>query len=178
MAKEIVPATVAELRDGLRGLLDDEDARANSLNARGSALTGFVGVVLSVAAATVVSVGSGGATELRHGVKVGVGVVVAVAFVALLLALVCLVVWVLLPRPGKTIGTDDTDQWGTWHYVSQETVKITGYLLNGYSKALRTERVKNGRKAKWLRRSYVLVLVGLGLIALAGAAATLDRYVW
>jgi len=49
--------------------------------------------------------------------------------------------------------------------------------MRGYIKALGRERERNLGKAKWLRRGYLVVLLGLCLVALAATVATLDRYV-
>lgn len=170
--------TVKALRDAARGLLDDEDRRADSLNARGTALTGFLGVILSLAAAAGAALG-GRITEdgLNHRAQLVVAVLVASALVSLVVA-VGLVVWkVIRPLPGKTIGLDDTDRWIEADFTDLQPVMVDGYLTDGYTQALRAERNRNDGKAKWLTCAYMIMCAGLALVAAAGATATLGRYV-
>lgn len=172
----VVNDTVDELLTVVREFLKDEEQRAASLNARGSGLTGFVGVILSIAAA-VGAVGGGSGSTLHHTTRVVVGILVAVALVLLIAAVIAVVVNVLRPTEGFTVHMDEINRYPTFGYISRERVSIQGDLMKGYITALVRDRERNDSKAKWLGRSYALVCVGLLLVALAGTAATLDRYV-
>lgn len=173
-----VEATVGELRDAVRAILDDEQDRGDSLNSRASGLAGFIGVILSVAAAAGATLGGSDAgDELESWVRVGVAGSLAVALAALVAAVI-LVVWkVLRPQPLLAVSTDDTDRYTQQPFVSYQPVQVHGYLVDAYAQALKAERSCNDGKARWLNRVYVLVCVALALVALAGGAATLDRNV-
>lgn len=177
MAAPIIEATVTELLSTVQGLLKDEEDRATSLNARASGLTGFVGIILSLAAAAGAATGKDAGAGLHHGVRVLTGVLVASALVMLALAVVLVVARVLLPTPSFTIATDEATRYPTWEFISQEHVMIQGRLMRGSVITLTRDRERNALKAKWLRRSSVLVCTGLLFVASAGVAGTLDRYV-
>jgi hypothetical protein len=174
---DIVPESVEELRNAVRDLVKDEDARAQSLNTRASGLTGFVGLILSVAAAAG-AIGGGGTTAgLHHWPRVVVGVSVAAALLALIAAVFVAVVKVLLPSPGITISMEEVERYPLPESVSQDKVMIQGRLMWGFVDALRRERRRNESKAHWLKLSYIAVCVGLGFVSLAGTTAIVDRYV-
>jgi hypothetical protein len=177
LSKPIEEETVSELLSAIRGLLSDEEARAASLNGRAAGLTGFVGIILSLAAAAGASVGKSAGAGLHHGVQVLTGLLVAGALVVLALAVVFVVAKVLLPTPGITIATAEIKRYPYMEFVTRERVSVLGHLMNGSVLSLESERERNASKAKWLRRSYVLVCAGLLLVAFAGIAGTLDRYV-
>jgi nucleoside recognition membrane protein YjiH len=173
----VVNETVKVLLDAVQALLKDESERASSLNARASGLTGFIGVILSIAAAGGAALGRNSTNGLHHSVQIFVGVVVALALVALVAAVVAVVTKVLLPTEGFTIETDEVKSFPGMAFISQDAVMIRGYLMRGYVKTLERDRRRHADKATWLSRSYKLVCVGLLLVALAGAVGTLDRYV-
>jgi hypothetical protein len=81
------------------------------------------------------------------------------------------VVKVLLPRPGITISTKEVERYPLPESVSQDKVMIQGRLMWGFVDRLKREREQNDSKARWLKLSYVLVCVGLGLVSLAGTTA-------
>jgi hypothetical protein len=170
--------TVAELRDAVRDLLGQEDARSQSLNVRGSGLTGFVGVILSVAAAAGAVGISGQQDKLHSCVALAVGLLVASALVALAASVVFVVVKVLIPSPGITIATEEIERYPYPEFITQSPAMIQGYLMRGLIDALNRERERNEEKARWLKTSYLLVCLGLVLVAAAGASSTIDRYVF
>lgn len=175
---DYVAETVGELRDAVRAILDDEQDRGDSLNSRGSGLAGFIGVILSVAAAAGATLGGSDAgDELESWVRFGVVGSLAVALAALVAAVI-LVVWkVLRPQSLLAVSTSDTDRYTQQPFVSYQPVQLHGYLVDAYAQALKAERSCNDGKARWLNRVYVLVCIALALVALAGGAATLDRNV-
>jgi hypothetical protein len=174
---EIVDGTVEELLKAVQGLLKDESDRATSLNARASGLTGFIGIILSVAAAAVAALGADAGAGLHEWVRIGVGILIALALGTLVAAVIAVVAKVLLPTEGFTIATSEVEAYPTWDFISRERVMVQGHLMRGYVKALERDRARHASKATWLGRGYKLVCVGLVLVAIAGTAATLDRYV-
>jgi hypothetical protein len=174
---EIVPESVEELRNAVRDLLKDEDARAESLNGRASGLTGFVGLILSVAAAAGAVGGTGTTSGLHHWSRIVVGGSVAAALLALVTAVFVSVVKVLLPNPGTTISTREVERYPLPQSVCEAKIMIQGRLMRGFVEALRREREQNDTKERWLKLSYIVVCVGLGLVSLAGTTAIVDGYV-
>jgi hypothetical protein len=177
MATPVIEETVTELLSTVRGLLKDEGDREASLNARASGLTGFVGLILSLAAAAGAATGKDAGVGLHHGVRVLTGALVAGALVVLAAAVVLVVVKVLLPKQSSVIATTEATRYPTWEFISQEHVMVQGRLMRGFVGSLEHDRERNALKAEWLSRSYVLVCTGLVLVACAGVAGTLDRYV-
>ena len=176
-ARKIVPSTVIELLGAVREMLKDEDSRGNSLNSRGAGLTGFVGVILSLAAAAGAAVGSKAETNLDHAARVIVGASLTSALVVLVAGVITVVLKVLLPKGSPLISTAEVLKYPNWEFISRETTDLQGHLLRGHVKALKGERNRNDNKAKWLSVSYILVAFGLVFVGIAGATATIDRYV-
>jgi hypothetical protein len=174
---DIVPETVEELRNAVRDLVKDEDARAESLNSRASGLTGFVGLILSVAAAAGAIGGRATTAGLHQWSRVVVGVSVAAALLALVAAVFVSVVKVLLPRPGIAISMEEVERYPLSESVSQDKVMIQGRLMWGFIESLKRERQLNDSKARCLKFSYIAVCVGLSLVSLAGTTAIVDGYV-
>ena len=174
----IDPETLRTLRDAARELLSDEDRRSDSLTARGTALTGFVGVVLSLSAAVVGTLGlATSEARLDRWATAVVGGLLTSALVSLMAA-VGIVVWtVIRPFPGTTISLGDTERWTQPEFTQLEAVVVYAYLTNGYRQALRSERHRNNRKARWLTRAYLIVSLGLAFVAVSAALAIVDRYV-
>jgi hypothetical protein len=176
-APKIDPETVAELLSTVRDLQRDESERASSLNTRASGLTGFVGLILSIAAAAVAATGKSAGVGLDHWARVFTGLFVAIALVLLVLAIVVVVAKVLVPTPGWSLAIGEVQRYPTWDFIAQECVMIQGRVMQGFVVALRRDRARNAAKATWLARSYWLVCVGLALVGSAGVLSTIDRYV-
>lgn len=176
MQTDIDEETVAELRDAVRDLLRDEDAHSQTLTGRATALAGFVGVILSIAAAAG-PVGDAGGTGVDRRVALAADVAVALALLVLVGAVLVVVARVLLPSQGVRIATAEIDRYPTFAFVSQPRVMIQGRLLRLYVEALARERDRNEEKARWLRVAYIATALGVGLVAAAAAAVTIDRHI-
>jgi hypothetical protein len=175
--REMVDATVDELLATVNGLLKDETDRATSLNTRASGLTGFIGIILSVAAAAGAATSSTTGAALDHWVRVLVGICLVLALGLLVAALILVIAKVLLPTEGFTISMEQVRQYPNWKSISRERALVQGEILRNFVRTLERDRLRNAGKARWLGRSYKLVGAGLILVALSGGAATLDRYV-
>lgn len=173
----IVDETVAELLSAVQALVKEESDRANSLNGRASGLTGFVGVILSIAAAAGAAIGGSTTQNLDHWARIVVGVLVVLALLALVAAVVAVVWKVLLPTQGFTIKTSEVKGWPAPPFIGEPLVMTQGYLLRGYVKTLERDRERHAAKAKWLGRSYKFLCAGIVIVALAAMTASLDRYV-
>jgi hypothetical protein len=166
-------ATLEELRDTLRDLLKEEDERGQSLNTRAAALTGFAGVILSLAAAAALT----GEEPERDWVKALVVVLMTIALASLLAAVGAAVFFVLRPQRGFTIGLEDTKRFNDEEFTSLEVPSFHRYLIDAYKRTLGVARNRNDKKAIWLTISYVALLIGVAAVGLAAFTVTLDRYV-
>jgi hypothetical protein len=164
---EINGDTVEALLEEVRDLLDAEDKRAQSLNARGSGLAAFVGLIVSLVSV----VGRASVVDLSEGARTALAVLLVVAVVLLLASLGAVILGVLLPTVGQTVKLEEVQRYPTFKYVSQPRVMAQGRRMRGLIKALSTERLRNGRKATWLKSGYVLL--GLGLICIGSAGLIL-----
>lgn len=133
-------------------------------------------MILSVAAAAGAIGGPDHPGADRH-LAISAAVAVALALLALLGAVVVVVARVVLPSPGVRIATSEVEHYPTFAFVSQPRVMIQGRLLRLYVEALARERERNEEKARWLRVGYLAAALGVGLVAVAGAAVTIDRHI-
>jgi hypothetical protein len=154
------PETVQVLLDGVQRMLDDEDRRGESLNSRGAAIAGFLGVVIAVAG-TVLRTSGGG-------FHVAAAVLVALALLALLVAFGVIGWGVLLPGSAKAISIEDVQKFPTWGFVTRDPVMVRGYLLQGAVGTLKRDRDRNNRKARSLRWGYLGMAAGFLFVTAAG----------
>jgi hypothetical protein len=169
---ELNGETVEVLLDEVRRMLDDEDRRGESLNTRGAAVAGFLGIVIALAGtvegATVTSGGE------YHAVAAGCA---GAALLALLVS-VGLIGWgVLLPSGASAIAMADVKKFSTLAFVTRGPTDVRGYLLNGAIGVLTRDRERNNRKARWLRQGYLGMGGGLFLVSLAGIVLAIQAIV-
>jgi hypothetical protein len=143
MRTDIDQETVAELRDAVRDLLRDEDARAQSLTARATGLAGFVGVIVAVVA-TVWPGGDVGPSSRQGVLTFALTVTAGGAVAALVAAVIAVIVRVLLPSPGVRVATSEVERFRTVELAPQPAVVIRGDLLGAYARALIDESERNG----------------------------------
>jgi hypothetical protein len=167
-AGEPNPETVKVLLDGVQRMLDDEDRRGESLNTRGAAIAGLLGVVIALAGSLRVTrfAGSG-----YHAVA---AVLTSGALVSFLAALGVIGWGVLLPAGAKAVAMEDVEQFPNWRFVGQAPMMVTGYLLRGAVGTLRRDRERNDRKAVSLRWGYIGMGLGLLLVSAAGILVTVE----
>lgn len=155
----IEPDTVEALVDTVRALLGDEDAREQSFTARAVGLSGFSGLILSLAGP--VSAASTNTSTLNPYWKVGVLALLGVSLAALLLTVITAITGVLRPKEFATIAVSEIVRYPLPEFVEQPRVMVQGRILRGLVDALASERDKNADKARALGRSYWWLLVGL-----------------
>jgi hypothetical protein len=169
--KEIKDDSVEALLEAVREFLKDEDGREQSFNTRGGGLAGFVGIIVTVATAS-------GKVALDEDpsclATVLGGIAFAVAMGALVVSLVIAVTKVLIPQEGAAIDMKTIDDYPNWRYISQEKVMVQGELLRGLITALAKDRQRNSSKARWLRRAYKALLVGVAGLAAFGGILAID----
>jgi hypothetical protein len=155
------------LLDGVRQMLVEESQRGESLNTRGAAVSGFLGIVIALSGTVE------GTTFTSGGTYHAVAASLAAAALVSLLVSVGLIGWgVLLPSAADAISIDDVEKFPTYRFITQTPLMVTGYLLTGSVGVLKRERNRNNRKARWLRFGYVAMSIGLLLVSGAGFALT------
>src|SRR5947209_236341 len=161
--------TVEALLEGVRQMLQDESQRGESLNSRGAAVSGFLGIVIALSGTVEgTTFGSGGE---YHAVA---ACLAAAALVSLLLS-VGLIGWrVLLPTAADAIAIEDVEKYPTNRFLTQTPLMVNGYFLNGSVKVLKRERNRNNRKARGLRYGYIAMSIGLLLVSGAGIVLTIE----
>jgi hypothetical protein len=154
--------TVNALLAGVQRLMTSEESRGESLNGRASGVTGFIALIVSVAAAL-----SRVPTGTVHGTTRTVALLVFLGSVgAFLVALWMAIFKVLRPSPGLTIADNEVQQYPTYAWIKRRPVEVQGHLMKAVIETLNSERARNDGKARWLNRAYVALLVGV--ICLAG----------
>ncbi len=162
--------TVHALLETVRELLRAEETRATSLNTRGSGLAGFIGIIVSLS-------GTVGRDVLAAGLAMEARIVAVALFVAalgvLITSVIVVVLRVLAPQSYRNIAMAEVSRYALPEFVNQDKVMVEGRTMRGLIDALASERDRNDRKARALRCAYILLVVGLFLIA--GDAVILAR---
>lgn len=163
--------TVDALLETVRELLRAEEARATSLNTRGSGLAGFVGLIVSLSA----SLGQRALSVDLAGVPEVIAIVLFAAALGLLVAAVLVVVLrVLAPQSYRNLAMSEVRRYALPEFVFAEKVMVQGRTLRGLIDALATERDRNDRKARALRTAYVLLVTGLAAAAAEALILAVD----
>src|SRR5205823_14168901 len=90
---------------------------------------------------------------------------------ALVLSVVFSVV-ALLPREYLSLGIAYLKRFPTWAEIRKAPEQVRGETMRGLVKAVAREREANDHKAGWVRWAFLLLLIGLVLIAVeAGTLA-------
>jgi hypothetical protein len=158
--------TVDGLLEAVNGLLRAEEARATGLDTRGSGLAGFLALIASVTLA----LGQRGLAAPLPALWKTVTIVLFLATLLLLFLTVGVTVLkVLFPQSYRSIATAEVRTYATSEVVSKPKVMAQGSVMRGLIEALATERKRNDGKARWLRRSYGALVVGVALATANGA---------
>jgi hypothetical protein len=160
------PRTVETLLAEVREQLKAEDAREQSFNTRAGGLAGFVGIIVAVttgAGQLALDASPSCAAAILAGLAFGV------TMLALLAALAIAIIKVLIPQESAAISIRRIESYPTWSYISRDEVMVQGEIMRGWIAALAKDRQRNSSKAKWLRRAYASLLVGVaGLVVFGG----------
>jgi hypothetical protein len=146
----------------VREFQNAEDAKEQSFNSRAAGLTGFVGIVVTLASGA-------GKLAIDEGIDgfaaIAAGAAFTLALVGLALAIGIAVVKVLIPPESSAIGITTIQRYPTWQYISKEQVMVRGEIMKGLIKAVALDRQRNSDKAKWLKRAYRSFLFGAFFLA-------------
>jgi hypothetical protein len=160
---------VSELLAIVRGLVADERARGQSLDAKTSTLTGFTGATLALVATLAKDV------VLKPGLGTVGEPLARVLFVwsvcALTVAAMVGLAGVLRPQARLDIATDELEGFAQFPLIATPVMEIQGRLLNTLIDALIDERRRNDRKAVLTRRTSAAL--GLGYLGVAAVAVTI-----
>lgn len=146
-------------------LLDDERDRDLSFIARAVGISGFAGIIGTLAVA--VSRDVLGA-QLLEPWKTVAAIIFLVAMVALGITVVIVVLGVLRPRESLSLGAEEIRRFPTWEFVGADKALVQGRALLGLTRALLRQRARNDSKAKALKWAYRSLLVGLLAIVALG----------
>lgn len=92
-----------------------------------------------------------------------------------LVASIASAVLVLMPREHLTLGIAYLRRFPTWGEILKPPDQVRGETMRTLVEAIARERETNDTKARWVRRSFLLLLVGLVLVAAEGATVALEE---
>lgn len=98
-----------------------------------------------------------------------------VAGLAVFVAAVTTAVLVLYPREHLTLGMAYLRRFPTWGEILKPPEQVRGETMRTLVESIARERSTNEKKARWIRRSFVLLLIGLGFVALEGVTLGVDE---
>lgn len=160
--------TVEVLLAAMQKLLDAEDTRAQSLNARAVGLGGFAAILVTLLVPAARDLGDGrGPDPLAASV-----ILIAAAAVLLVAGVLAVLLGVVVTRQVSTVSIAEVRLWETQRFVEKSPTWVRGRLLLTLRRALVTERLANNRKAGWLTAAVTVVAGGV-LCAAAGSLTLL-----
>jgi hypothetical protein len=155
------PATVEALLDSTWRLAAGEAARTDALDRKASTVATFASLVAALTA----TVGIRFLEELETWWAFAMFVV----GLAALVASVSYAVRALWPREYLTLSSEYLRRFPTWGEIRKQPEQVRGEMMKTLVETIVREREVNDGKVVWLRRSFLLLVTGLGLIALEGA---------
>jgi hypothetical protein len=159
-AQEPDPATVETLLDTTWRLIDAEQARREGVDRKATSLASFASLVLSLTAAL-------GARFLEIDAVWALGIYLA--SLGALAAAVAVAIWVLLPRERLMLGIAYVERFPLLSEVVKPQVLVRGETMRGLVETLAAERTLNQRNARWVFWAFILLFLGLLLVALEAA---------
>lgn len=160
--------TVEVLLQAMQKLLDAEDTRAQSLNARATGLGGFAAVLVALLVPAAGDLGGGrGSEPLPASV-----ILIATAAILLVAGVLAVLLGVVVTRQVSTVSITEVRLWETQAFVEKSPTWVRGRLLVTLRRALVTERLANNRKAGWLTAAVAVIAAGV-LCAAVGSLTLL-----
>jgi hypothetical protein len=149
--------TVDALLRAVQRFEDAEERRGESLNARASGVSGFVGLIISVS----VTLANFEAAPVQGRAGHATMALLLAAVIAFLVGMWMVIFKVLRPAPAFVIHEDEAAKYPTYPWVRKRPVEVQGYLVRAGAKVLKKERDRNKSKATWLNRAYAVLLIGV-----------------
>lgn len=160
--------TTTELLNAIRDLIKEETDRGASLNARGVAVVGFAGVIVSVSGAVATSIFD---VEISGAHRHVALVLFSLALLAVIGATLTALLGVLRVRDAESFslqGEGGVKHWCSLEFTNQTPADMKTWLLEGWIRILEQRRGQNDRKASWLRVAFFMLAAG----TLFGAASS------
>lgn len=155
------PATVELLHDTTWWVASVEATRTEGLDRKAASLAGFASVILSLTATLGVNLLEGiGQSWLR-----GAAVALHLGGILALVCSVGLAVRILLSKELLTLGMAYLERFPRGSEGRKAPNEVRGETMAGLIKAVARERVVNDGKASQVRGAFVLLFVGLVLVA-------------
>ena len=156
--------TVDALLRAVQRFEDAEERRGESLNARASGVSGFVGLIIAVS----VTLANFQTAPVQGHARHAILALLLAAVVAFLVAMWMVIFTVLRPAPAFVIHEDEVAKYPTYPWIRKRPVEVQGYLVRAGAKVLRKERDRNKSKAAWLNRAYTALLIGVVCLSVGG----------
>lgn len=157
--------TVEAVLDLVWKLRDDEHERSSSFRSRGVGIAGFAGLIGALTSP--VSKDLLGA-PLEAPWRTIALIVFVLAMVALAGTVAIVIIGVLRPREGLSLGAAEIREYPTWEVVASDKAMVQGRAMYGLTDALLRQRGRNDGQAKALTWAYRLLLAGILAIVLLG----------
>jgi hypothetical protein len=151
MLVEPKPETVEALLDATWRVAAAETAQTDSLDRKAVALATFAALALPIAANL-------GRDAQANAALFGLGL-------ALLVTAVSAAVWALLPEEHVLVGAAYVERFTSWRETMRPAARVRGDLMATLIEAIAVERSKNRRKTLIVRAAFILLVLGLALIA-------------
>ena len=155
------PATVEALLDTTWRAASAEASRTDGLDRKAATLATFASLLVSLS--TALEVGPTGAVDEIWGL-----ILFCSGLMALVLA-VDLAVSALLPGEHLNRGIAYLEQFPMWSEIRKPQAQVRGETMRTLIKAIARERGLNDRKAALIRSAFLLLFVGLVLLAVQAA---------
>jgi hypothetical protein len=154
------PATVEVLLDTTWRLIDAERLRRDGIDRKATSLATFASLVLSLTATL-------GARFLE--IDAVWAVAVYLTSLGALAMAVAIAIFALLPRERMMLGIAYVQRFPMRSEIVKAPVVVQGETMRGLIETLAADRSLNQRIARWVFRAFVLLFVGLLLVALEAA---------
>lgn len=170
--KGVKADTVDAVLDLVWKLLHDERDRSSSIRTRGVGIAGFASLIGALSASISKDLLGAPLEEPWRAITTGVFVF---AMVALFTTVARVILGVLTPREGLSLGAAEIRRYPTWEVVGSDKPMVQGRALYGLTDALLRQREQNDGQATALTWAYRFLLSGVLAIVLLGVTLGL-RY--
>jgi hypothetical protein len=161
------PDTVEALLDTTWRLAHAEAARTDALDRKAATLATFASLLTSLTATL--------AFRFVDDLDRTWTLAVFLGSLGSLLVAVGLGVAALLPREYLTLGMAYVRRFPTWSEILKPPEQVRGETMRGLIEAMAREREANATKARLVKWAFVLLVVGLGLIALEASTLAIEE---
>lgn len=155
------PATLEVLLDATWRLAGAETDRTDALDRKAATIATFASVVAAITATLGIRLVEALSSWWAFGL-----------LLSGLMAFLCAVaaaVRALWPREYLTLGREYLRRFPTWGEIRKPADQVRGEMMTTLVQTITRERSVNDTNVVWIRRSFLLLLLGVGLAAVQGA---------